>query len=60
MESRTELSARTPACADGDPRPADQTPDASIEEEGTGLRFEDPYWDDAFCSWWDPRLRSCC
>ncbi|MGH2784256.1 MAG: hypothetical protein ACRDJ1_03275 [Actinomycetota bacterium] len=25
-----------------------------------GLRFEDPYWDDAFCAWWDPTLRTCC
>ena len=25
-----------------------------------GLRFEDPYWDDAFCAWWDPALRTCC
>jgi len=25
-----------------------------------GLRFSDPYWDDAFCAWWDPTLRTCC
>jgi len=25
-----------------------------------GVRFEDPYWDDAFCAWWDPTLRTCC
>lgn len=25
-----------------------------------GLRFDDPYWDDAFCAWWDPSLRTCC
>lgn len=30
------------------------------EEEERGLRFEDPYWDDAFCAWWDPSLRTCC
>jgi len=30
------------------------------DEEEHGLRFEDPYWDDAFCAWWDPTLRTCC
>jgi hypothetical protein len=25
-----------------------------------GLRFSDPYWDEAFCAWWDPTLRTCC
>lgn len=25
----------------------------------TGYRFDDPYWDDAFCSWSDPTLRTC-
>jgi hypothetical protein len=29
-------------------------------EADLGLRFEDPYWDDAFCAWWDPTLRTCC
>jgi hypothetical protein len=29
-------------------------------EDEPGLRFEDPYWDDAFCAWWDPTLRTCC
>ena len=33
--------------------------DAS-EEAAEGLRFDDPYWDDAFCAWWDPTLRTCC
>jgi len=28
--------------------------------EENGLRFDDPYWDDAFCAWWDPALRTCC
>ena len=31
---------------------------ARLDERG--LRFEDPYWDDAFCAWWDPTLRTCC
>lgn len=30
------------------------------DEDERGLRFEDPYWDDAFCAWWDPTLRTCC
>ena len=25
-----------------------------------GFLFEDPYWDDAFCSYHDPTLRTCC
>jgi len=29
-------------------------------DEAEGLRFDDPYWDDAFCAWWDPSLRTCC
>lgn len=30
------------------------------EPDERGLRFDDPYWDDAFCAWWDPTLRTCC
>jgi hypothetical protein len=30
------------------------------ENQEEGLRFDDPYWDDAFCAWWDPALRTCC
>lgn len=26
----------------------------------TGFRFDDPYWDDAFDSWHNPTLRTCC
>ncbi len=25
-----------------------------------GFRFDDPYWDDAFDSWHNPTLRTCC
>lgn len=32
----------------------------SPERDEEGLRFNDPYWDDAFCAWWDPALRTCC
>jgi hypothetical protein len=38
--------------------PVPAGPDAGAEDEG--LRFDDPYWDDAFCAWWDPTLRTCC
>ena len=40
-------------------KPADPAP-AGFDEPERGLRFEDPYWDDAFCAWWDPTLRTCC
>lgn len=33
---------------------------AETQEDTEGLRFDDPYWDDAFCAWWDPTLRTCC
>jgi len=32
----------------------------ALEKADEGLRFDDPYWDDAFCAWWDPTLRTCC
>jgi hypothetical protein len=38
-------------------QPADSETSSSGER---GLRFSDPYWDDAFCAWWDPTLRTCC
>ena len=25
-----------------------------------GLRFEDPAWDDEYCTWLDNGLRTCC
>ena len=25
-----------------------------------GFLFDDPYWDDAFCSYYDPTLKTCC
>lgn len=39
---------------------APPTPDEAEEAPEEGLRFDDPYWDDAFCAWWDPTLRTCC
>jgi len=34
--------------------------DQPADQAERGLRFDDPYWDDAFCAWWDPTLRTCC
>jgi hypothetical protein len=48
MEPQTVTEER-PARSEEAPEPAEH-----------GLRFEDPYWDDAFCAWWDPTLRTCC
>jgi hypothetical protein len=39
---------------------APQDEQADAPEDTEGLRFDDPYWDDAFCAWWDPALRTCC
>jgi len=30
------------------------------QQDEQGFLFEDPYWDDAFCSYYDPTLRTCC
>jgi len=35
----------------------------SLPEAGQGERgflFNDPYWDDVFCSYYDPTLGTCC
>ena len=33
---------------------------SSDRQEERGFLFEDPYWDDAFCSYFDPNMRTCC
>jgi len=45
-----------------DPQTVDENAATRAEERvaAEGLRFDDPYWDDAFCAWWDPTLRTCC
>ena len=35
-------------------------PQACAEPEGQPFRFDDPYWDEAFDSYYDPTLRTCC
>ena len=37
-----------------EPPPGDQRQDEK------GFLFLDPYWDDQFCSYYDPTLRTCC
>ena len=37
----------------------DAPPDDQRQEE-RGFLFLDPYWDDQFCSYYDPTLRTCC
>jgi hypothetical protein len=34
--------------------------DSADRQAERGFLFEDPYWDDAFCSYYDPTLRTCC
>jgi len=29
-------------------------------QDERGFLFDDPYWDDAFCSYYDPTLGTCC
>jgi len=36
---------------------ADKTGEDQAER---GFLFEDPYWDDAFCAYYDPTLGTCC
>jgi hypothetical protein len=40
-------------------RPKETEKTDERREEGAFL-FDDPYWDDAFCSYYDPTLRTCC
>lgn len=35
-------------------------PKACPDPAAKGFRFDDPYWDDAFDSWHNPTLRTCC
>jgi hypothetical protein len=30
------------------------------DQDEQGFLFDDPYWDDAFCSYYDPTLGTCC
>jgi hypothetical protein len=35
-------------------------PPGDQRQEEKGFLFLDPYWDDQFCSYYDPTLRTCC
>jgi hypothetical protein len=49
-----ERAEQLRAQADAEPRPG--APDDAAD----GLRFEDPAWDDEYCTWLDNGLRTCC
>jgi hypothetical protein len=49
--------ARAPRRRPSDRKDAEKRGKSQAER---GLLFEDPYWDDAFCSYYDPTLRTCC
>lgn len=42
------------------PRPEKEVPPGGQRQEEKGFLFLDPYWDDQFCSYYDPTLRTCC
>lgn len=55
-----ESATEAPASREGR---AERTAPGAVEgpePDGDQVRFDDPYWDDAFCAWWDPTLRTCC
>jgi hypothetical protein len=39
---------------------SDEAAKSAGREAEEGFLFEDAYWDDAFCSYYDPTLRTCC
>ncbi len=39
---------------------SDEAVKSADRQTDRGFLFEDPYWDDAFCSYYDPTLRTCC
>jgi hypothetical protein len=41
-------------------RKAEEVSKTGDSQDDQGFLFEDPYWDDAFCSYYDPTLRTCC
>jgi hypothetical protein len=42
------------------PRGREDAEKRSEDQAERGFLFEDPYWDDAFCSYYDPTLGTCC
>jgi hypothetical protein len=71
MQSEAPGSGRrSPTCPAEPPRTAEPEQEGApvaeeprkprAEPEGDSFRFDDPYWDDAFDSYHDPTLRTCC
>jgi hypothetical protein len=50
------LQARTKARQAG----SKETAKSDDGQDEQGFLFEDPYWDEAFCAYYDPTLRTCC
>jgi hypothetical protein len=42
------------------PKSKKEAPSGDQRQEEEGFLFQDPYWDDQFCSYYDPTLRTCC
>ena len=42
------------------PRGREDAEKRGEDQAERGFLFEDPYWDDAFCAYYDPTLRTCC
>ena len=59
---RTEAAKpRAPRRRAGDRRVGSEEAGNSADRQAErGFLFEDPYWDDVFCSYYDPTLRTCC
>jgi len=38
----------------------EETAKRADRRDERGFLFEDPFWDDAFCSYYDPTLGTCC
>jgi len=41
-------------------REAEDAREVADQEDPEGLRFDDPEWDDEYCTWLDNGLRTCC
>ena len=42
------------------PSGSEEAAKSGDHQDERGFLFEDPYWDDAFCSYYDPTLGTCC
>jgi hypothetical protein len=64
MPTREEKSERSEIAQPEQEGPAvceeQGKPRTGDEPASKGFRFDDPYWDDAFDSWHNPTLRTCC